>query len=882
MCELKVVVHHMERPGTDIVACRNKESEMHEVHLGLYQQTHYVALELPISTLNNCTNCTTTSSDDDMLDQDERLLQNFILDNDQNVDRHSNVPSDDDMLDQDERLLQNFISENDQNVDRHSNVPSDDDMLDQDERLQQSFISKNGQNVETNQCTSTTSVENLNLSAIDPTGDDQSDEEMAILDDKAFEETSQVRGLPFETSVVTDNQDLTGKQINVAPAENEKPLPLLSDKHFEELSNPDKYPDGKNALTADRPLDIHPRKYFNQRLLDCDGRFAKSIEYLLSAQYATESKQIHSDINHFVYRRAASKEYQGRRLTAGLLANVQNLNDMIKSDSAYRVMKNIRGTPGYFQTLFYDVLAMVRQLGIPTWFFTVSAADMQWPDVIQTIARQYGTNLTDDDVTNLSFDERCQWLRSNPVTAARQFQYRLELLFKEVLKSNAHPLGEIVDYVIRIEFQARGSPHAHSILWIKNAPKINVQTDQEVCEFIDKHVTTVMPNDDEVLCDTVTKLQTHSHSSYCRKKGTCRFHFPHPPSSQTTIAREPENEETKLGIQTQAKAVLAKVYDTMTNDDTPKDISLSNLCRKTGTNEQEYMAALGVSQTGCNVILERSPSENYVNAYNPTVLKAWQANMDIQYIIDAFACVMYVAAYMTKDEKGMGELLKQACKENQDDVGSVFLNNRELSAQEATYRILSMPLKKLSRTVVFINTDTKQDRVAVLKTKDHLNDKADDDEDVFQTSLLDRYVARPHILKNMCLAEFAAKYNTRYSKTDDDQNNDHVPDILDEENSESEQNETLPKKIVLSNKRGTMHKRKHDAVIRFRKLNKEKDQTTTTVPNSCCTFHGMTRDQISLKTMKALKITGWQFFKQSWKMKPNTLKMLMKLKMPFK
>ena len=79
-----------------------------------------------------------------------------------------------------------------------------------------------------------------------------------------------------------------------------------------------------------------------------------------------------------------------------------------------------------------------------------------------------------------------------------------------------------------------------------------------------------------------------------------------------------------------------------------------------------------------------------------------------------------------------------------------------------------------------------------------------------------------------------------------------------------------------------MHKRKHDAVIRFRKLNKEKDQTTTTVPNSCCTFHGMTRDQISLKTMKALKITGWQFFKQSWKMKPNTLKMLMKLKMPFK
>ena len=32
-------------------------------------------------------------------------------------------------------------------------------------------------------------------------------------------------------------------------------------------------------------------------------------------------------------------------------------------------------------------------------------------------------------------------------------------------------------------------------------------------------------------------------------------------------------------------------------------------------------------------------------------------------------------------------------------LGSVFLNHREVSAQEAAYRILSMPLKQLSRKV---------------------------------------------------------------------------------------------------------------------------------------------------------------------------------------
>ena len=35
----------------------------------------------------------------------------------------------------------------------------------------------------------------------------------------------------------------------------------------------------------------------------------------------------------------------------------------------------------------------------------------------------------------------------------------------------------------------------------------------------------------------------------------------------------------------------------------------------------------------------------------------------------------------------------------------------------------------------------------------------DDDENVFATSAIDRYAARPPILGNMCLAKFAVNYN---------------------------------------------------------------------------------------------------------------------------
>ena len=154
---------------------------------------------------------------------------------------------------------------------------------------------------------------------------------------------------------------------------------------------------------------------------------------------------------------------------------------MIRKDDAYRFLKNVRGSLAYFQRVTYDVLAMIRQLGLPTWFLTLSAADMQWPDVIQTIAGQYGTILTNADVKTMSFEDKSKWLRQNPVTAARHFQYRLNTFFQTFLKSPAHPLGELVDYAIRIEFQARGSPHAHTILWIKDSPISSVYSPMKKC-----------------------------------------------------------------------------------------------------------------------------------------------------------------------------------------------------------------------------------------------------------------------------------------------------------------------------------------------------------------------------------------------------------------
>ena len=59
--------------------------------------------------------------------------------------------------------------------------------------------------------------------------------------------------------------------------------------------------------------------------------------------------------------------------------------------------------------------------------------------------------------------------------------------------NDAHPLGHITDYVIKIEFQMRISPHAHCLLWVKDAPKINQDSNGDMCRFIDKYITAMMP-----------------------------------------------------------------------------------------------------------------------------------------------------------------------------------------------------------------------------------------------------------------------------------------------------------------------------------------------------------------------------------------------------
>ena len=59
---------------------------------------------------------------------------------------------------------------------------------------------------------------------------------------------------------------------------------------------------------------------------------------------------------------------------------------LVRNEQAYKFLKNVRGSPAYWQDQLHDVLAMLQTLGIPTWFLMLSATDLHWPEMIQGVA----------------------------------------------------------------------------------------------------------------------------------------------------------------------------------------------------------------------------------------------------------------------------------------------------------------------------------------------------------------------------------------------------------------------------------------------------------------------------------------------------------------
>ncbi|KAE8291448.1 ATP-dependent DNA helicase PIF1 [Larimichthys crocea] len=299
------------------------------------------------------------------------------------------------------------------------------------------------------------------------------------------------------------------------------------------------------------------------------------------------------------------------------------------------------------------------------------------------------------------------------------------------------------------------------------------------------------PERDPELNKIVSEVQVHSrnHSKSCKKGNvSCRFGFPKLPMKETIITRPPiiacnsndgqdaasELKQQKWELtrmQREAKAKLNPLRKLLMDPDASFS-SLSDVLQQCNLTHEEYRKYVARLTSGCTVMLKRDPNECWINAYNQDLLRAWNANMDIQYVIDDFGCIMYMMSYISKPEHEMTEFLNSVIKDvkkskvNERDemkqIMQAYAKHREVSAQEAVARTCSLPLKKCSRSVLFLQTD--EDGLKMSHPISRLNEMHPDSEEVWMSGIPEKYLHRPVDFEGMCMAMFASEYRVVYGQ----------------------------------------------------------------------------------------------------------------------
>ena len=267
----------------------------------------------------------------------------------------------------------------------------------------------------------------------------------------------------------------------------------------------------------------------------------------------------------------------------------------------------------------------------------------------------------------MSYHERCD---TYLVLVARHFQYRVEIFFKIIVLDG--PLGKTQYYAIRVEFQVRGSPHTHSFIWILNAPKLAKINIDDYRKWVDSVIRSDLPdpNNEPAFFELVKTYQIHRLSKTCCKyrNKKCRFLFGKFFTKKTIIAQPLADSvppDVKLQKMQQRNNILKEVKNYIDNelnpskknflDSTKEDYeelkSIDEILASLEISKHDYEEALSISDDNdFQIHYKRPPNSCFVNNYFCDRFMNWEANMDIQTVLNHYKAVAYMCAYLSKSE----------------------------------------------------------------------------------------------------------------------------------------------------------------------------------------------------------------------------------------
>jgi hypothetical protein len=282
-----------------------------------------------------------------------------------------------------------------------------------------------------------------------------------------------------EPTMLINTTDLIQKRdLAIAPAEGCFPLSIVYDQYAEELSFLKIYA-GEMRGRPELDLGLIYKSEFRRY----DRRCAKNLTKLFFSYKKLMAKRLIAAISI-----SLNKSKFVEKLTKKDVMNKDRINKMLKSEDADLIFRAVRSTPHFWKWKLMELNAMIRQLGCPTFFITFSPSEVNWYELIAILYRiNQDREMTLRQCAALERELRLEQIRSDPVTCSRYFANRMSLMMAYLQAANG-PFKDnpVQDFFWRVDFQYRGSPHVHMMVWLRDAPQYETRQQIKTNLIMDK------------------------------------------------------------------------------------------------------------------------------------------------------------------------------------------------------------------------------------------------------------------------------------------------------------------------------------------------------------------------------------------------------------
>ena len=235
-------------------------------------------------------------------------------------------------------------------------------------------------------------------------------------------------------------------------------------------------------------------------------------QYVVDAWASTEQSNLNWVRHH--QRELRADVYQGLRDAAN---NSDNESPDLAQQGQQIILPSTHlGSARHMYQLFQDSMAICRFARKPDLFLTMTA-NPKWPEINQNLLR--------DEAADHQGTIHCQEPSDRPDIVARVFEQKKESLLKEIKQGL---FGSILGMVYTIEFQKRGLPHMHLLIFLNQEHKIYNPT------HVDAIVSAKIPDPatQPLLYGIVTSNMMHGPcgarnlNSPCMVDGKCSKRYP--------------------------------------------------------------------------------------------------------------------------------------------------------------------------------------------------------------------------------------------------------------------------------------------------------------------------------------------------------------------